>query len=107
MNTSFRTHAKSSELLETIHSDGKKIIEERHRKFCFSFSTVYTHRVAKYVPLVRLELTTSASLFVYKYSALTDCATGADGGDRYKSTLIANTHGHTLTRRANEPRSPF
>ena len=61
----------------------------------------------KHVPLVRLELTTSASLFVYKYSALTDCATGADGGDRYKSTLIANTHGHTLTRRANEPRSPF
>ena len=27
--------------------------------------------------LVRLELTTSASLYVYKYSALTDCATGA------------------------------
>ena len=31
----------------------------------------------KHLPLVRLELTTSASLYVYKYSALTDCATGA------------------------------
>ena len=31
----------------------------------------------KHMPPVRLELTTSASLYVYKYSALTDCATGA------------------------------
>ena len=55
-------------------------------------SKPHTHKITIYekkiVPRVRLELTTSASLSspvpcervatVYKYGALTDCATGAD-----------------------------
>ena len=45
-------------------------------------SVVSEKKKKKHVPLVRLELTTSASLYVYKYSALTDCATGASCVER-------------------------